>query len=95
MAQQLMASRIAAGMAFPSDTKAGFDLGKAIAEKEIESTKDYLSKVEWDKKMPQGHTQYWRGNFALFPTAGLSKTVVLQAPASLVHDHLLIWKGHG
>jgi len=76
MAQQLMASRIAAGMAFPSDTQAGFDLGKLIAEKEIEATKDYLSKVEWDKKMPQG-PQYWRGSFAMFPTAGQSKTVVL------------------
>ena len=28
MAQQLMASRIAAGVAFPSDTRAGFELGK-------------------------------------------------------------------
>ncbi|HWJ91399.1 MAG TPA: phosphatase PAP2 family protein, partial [Flavisolibacter sp.] len=35
MADQLMASRVAAGMAFPSDTRAGFELGKRIAEKEI------------------------------------------------------------
>lgn len=76
MAEQLMASRITAGMVFPSDTRAGFELGKSIAEKEIEMTKDFLSKVEWDKKMPQG-PQYWNGKMPLFPTAGLSKTVVL------------------
>jgi hypothetical protein len=34
MAERLMASRIAAGVAFPSDTRAGFELGKKIAEKE-------------------------------------------------------------
>ena len=33
MAQRAMASRIAAGTAFPSDTRAGFELGKRIAEK--------------------------------------------------------------
>ncbi len=76
MAKELMDCMIAAGKSFPSDTKAGFELGKMIAEKEIEHTKDYLTKVEWDKKTPQG-PQYWRGSFALFPTAGLSKTVVL------------------
>ena len=76
MAQELMDCMVAAGISFPSDTKAGFELGKTIAEKEIEFTKDYLTKVEWDKKTPQG-PQYWSGKFALFPTAGLSKTVVL------------------
>jgi len=77
MAQQLMSSRIAAGVAFPSDTKAGFDLGKRIAEKEIEHTKDFVSTAQWDGKIPD-KPGLWRGKFAMFPTAGQNKTVVLQ-----------------
>lgn len=76
MAQQLMSSRIAAGVAFPSETRAGFELGKRIAEKEIEYTKDFVSKEIWDGKIPQGRN-YWRGNFAMLPMAGKNKTVVL------------------
>jgi hypothetical protein len=78
MAQQLMDTRIAAGTAFPSDTRAGFDLGKRIAEKEIEQTKDFVSKEIWDGKIPEG-PQRWRGSFALYPTAGKNRTVVLSS----------------
>src|SRR5205085_6009413 len=53
MSQQLMTSRIAAGAAFPGDTRAGFELGKKIAEKEIEYTKNFASKIVWDRNMPQ------------------------------------------
>jgi membrane-associated phospholipid phosphatase len=77
MAERLMRSRVAAGVAFPSDTQAGFELGRRIAEAEIEKTKDYITTKVWDGKMPEGN-QYYRGRFAMFPTAGLSKTVVLQ-----------------
>jgi len=76
MAQQLMNSRIAAGVAFPSDAKAGFDLGKKIAEIEIEKTKDYVTTAQWDGKVPD-KPGLWRGKFAMFPTAGLNQTVVL------------------
>lgn len=76
MAEQLMQSRIAAGVAFPSDTRAGFNLGKTIAKKEIEKTSDFVSKENWDGKIPEG-PQRWRGNFAMYPTAGKNKTVVL------------------
>jgi len=78
MAQQLMNSRIAAGIAFPSDTKAGFDLGKKIAEIEIERTKDFITTAQWDGKVPD-KPGLWRGKFAMFPTAGLNKTVVLSS----------------
>ena len=78
MAQRLMASRIIAGLAFPSDTRAGFELGKKIAEKEIEYTKDFVTKTEWDGKVPEG-PGFWKGKYAMFPTAGLNKTVVLQS----------------
>ena len=78
MAQQLMESRIAAGVAFPSDTRAGFDLGKRIAEKEIEHTRDYVATAQWDGKIPD-KPGLWRGKFAMFPTAGQNKTVVLES----------------
>jgi len=78
MAQQLMNSRIAAGIAFPSDTKAGFDLGKKIAEIEIERTKDFITTAQWDGKVPD-KPGLWRGKFAMFPAAGLNKTVVLSS----------------
>ena len=78
MAQQLMASRVAAGVAYPSDTRAGFDLGKKIAEKEIEQTKDYITKKEFDGKIPR-QPGLWNGKTPLLPMAGLSKTVVLDS----------------
>jgi hypothetical protein len=77
MAKQLMDSRIEAGMVYPSDTQAGFELGKRIAEKEIAYTKDFLPKTPWDGKMPQG-AGIWKGK-PMFPTAGFSKTVVLDS----------------
>jgi membrane-associated phospholipid phosphatase len=76
MAQRQMTSRVAAGLAFPEDTRAGFELGKRIAEKEIAHTKDFTPKNRWDGTMPQGPA-YYRGKFAMWPTAGTSKTVVL------------------
>lgn len=76
MAERQMNSRIAAGLAFPSDTRAGFELGKKIAETEIEYTRDFISKENWDGKVPQG-PNYWRGRFAMYPTAGKNKSVVL------------------
>ena len=78
MAQQAMTSRIAAGVAFPSDTRAGFELGKRIAEKEIEATKDFITKKQWDGKMPQ-KPGIWTGKNPLMPLAGLSKTVALDS----------------
>jgi membrane-associated phospholipid phosphatase len=78
LAAQAMASRIAAGVAFPSDTRAGFDLGKRIAEKEIEYTKDYVATAQWDGKIPD-KPGLWRGKFAMLPMAGQNKTVVLES----------------
>ena len=78
MAKELMASRVAAGVAFPDDTRAGFELGKKIAEKEIEYTKDFVYSAAWDGKIPEGHG-LWKGKFAMFPLAGKNKTVVLDS----------------
>jgi membrane-associated phospholipid phosphatase len=78
MAQELMASRVAAGVAFPSDTRAGFELGKKIAAKEIEQTKDFLSKKQFDGKIPQ-KPGLWTGKNPMLPLAGLNKTIVLES----------------
>ena len=78
MAQQLINSRIAAGVAFPSDTRAGFELGKKIAEKEIEHTRDFITKKEFDGKVPQ-RPGLWRGKDPMLPLAGLNKTIVLDS----------------
>jgi hypothetical protein len=78
MAQQLMASRVAAGVVFPSDTRAGFELGKTIAEKEIERTKDFVPTIAWDRKMPD-QPGVWKGKNPMFPLAGHNKTVVLDS----------------
>ncbi|HEY5968244.1 MAG TPA: vanadium-dependent haloperoxidase [Chitinophagaceae bacterium] len=78
LAQQQMDSRVAAGVAFPSDTRAGFELGKKIAEIETEKTKDYVSTVVWDGKIPD-KPGLWRGKFAMLPLAGKNKTVVLES----------------
>jgi hypothetical protein len=78
MAQQLMASRVAAGVAFPSDTRDGFELGKKIAAKEIEYTKDFVTTKQWDGKMPQG-PGVWTGKTPMLPLGGLNKTVVLDS----------------
>lgn len=78
MAQRSMTSRIAAGTAFPSDTRAGFELGQKIAQEEIAHTKDFIPKKAWDGRMPEG-PGYWNGKYPMFVTAGLSKTVALDS----------------
>jgi membrane-associated phospholipid phosphatase len=78
MAQQALSSKIAAGIAFPSDTRAGFELGKKIAQLEIERTKDFVQKNTWDGKIPQG-PGYWKGKWPMFPLAGKSKTIILDS----------------
>ena len=77
MAQRAIASRVAAGVAFPSDTRAGFELGQRIARKELEHTKDFVPKTPWDGKRPDGKG-LWVGKKPMFPLAGQSKTVVLR-----------------
>jgi hypothetical protein len=78
MAEQQMATRIAAGLAWPSDTKAGYELGKKIALATIASTKNYLNYKPWDGKLPAGKG-LWNGKFALFANAGKSRTIALDS----------------
>lgn len=78
MADQLMASRVAAGMAFPSDTRAGFELGKRIAEKEIGAKNALLPATAWDGRRPEGRG-FWNGKQPMFPLGGHLKTVTLDS----------------
>jgi membrane-associated phospholipid phosphatase len=78
MADRAMTSRIAAGAAYPSDTRAGFELGKTIALKEIELTKGFLTTKQFDGKIPQG-PGLWTGKNPMLPMAGLNKTFVLDS----------------
>lgn len=78
MAQQVMTSRVAAGVAFPADTRAGYELGKRIAEREIQVTKDFITTKQFDGKVPQ-KPGMWNGNNPMLPLAGLNKTVVLDS----------------
>lgn len=78
MAEKMMASRIAAGVAFPSDTYAGFELGKQIAAIEIEQTKNFVNTIAWDQKMPQ-QPGTWKGKSPMFVLAARNKTIVLDS----------------
>lgn len=78
LAQQVMDSRIAAGVAYPSDTRAGFELGKSIALKEIEHTRSFANQAAWDGKMPEGPGM-WKGKKPMYPMAGKNKTIVLDS----------------
>jgi membrane-associated phospholipid phosphatase len=77
MADRAMASRIAAGAAFPSDTRAGFELGKMIAQKEIELTKTFITTKKFDGKIPTTPGT-WKGT-PMQPMAGQNKTFVLDS----------------
>lgn len=79
MADKMMTSRVAAGAAFPADTRAGFELGRKIAEAEIAKTKDYLSTKQWDASMMPKREGIWNGKTPMMPFAGLSKTVALDS----------------
>jgi membrane-associated phospholipid phosphatase len=78
MAQRALDARVAAGAAFPGDTRAGFELGKRIAEKEIAHTKNFMPPPTWDGKIPD-KPGLWRGKYAMFPLAGRSHTIVLDS----------------
>jgi membrane-associated phospholipid phosphatase len=61
MAKQVGISRVQAGVQYPSDVKAGFDLGVQVAQYIIEN---WAKKDGWDKKWPGTvpvGSRYWKG----------------------------------
>ncbi|GAB4093527.1 phosphatase PAP2 family protein [Flaviaesturariibacter terrae] len=77
MAQRQMNARIAAGAAWPSDTRAGFALGQRVAEAAIDRTRDFVPATAWDGTRPTG-AGVWQGK-PMMPTAGKSRTMVLDS----------------
>ncbi len=76
LAKEAMQASVAAGMALPSDTKAGFELGKKVAESALDQTKAYIPATKWDGKMPD-QPGLWRGKDPLLPLVGTWKPMVL------------------
>jgi hypothetical protein len=77
-----MQSRIDAGVQYPSDTKAGFELGKKVAEIIIAKTEGYVPATKWDGKMPSEPGK-WKGSNPAGPLQGTWKTIVLTSGSEL------------
>lgn len=76
MARKAMHARIVAGVDYPTDTEAGFELGKKIAALEIEATKNYSPSKNSTVPRPN-NPALWQGDPS-FSQAGLGKTIVLE-----------------
>ena len=76
LALEAMQARVAAGVQYPSDTKAGFELGKKVAEVAIAKTQRYVPTTKWDGKIPD-QPGMWKGNNPGGPLVGTWKTFVL------------------
>ena len=72
-------SRVLAGVAYPSDVKAGFDLGKRVAEAVIERAKTDGADAVWDGKRPTGSSLWTDKRPPIQPMAGYCKPWVLTA----------------
>lgn len=72
-AQEAAASRLAAGTEFPSDVKAGLELGRRVAERVVARARSDGFGAAWDGKMPAGPGK-WTGQNPNFPMAGTMKT---------------------
>ena len=70
-------SRVWAGVVYPSDVKAGFDLGRRVAERVIERAKADGSDAVWDGKRPTGPGLWNDKRPPITPMAGLYKPWVL------------------
>jgi membrane-associated phospholipid phosphatase len=76
MAAEAAQSRIIAGVEYPSDAKAGLDLGRAVAEKVIARAKADGFDTRWTGAVPT-ERGLWNGTNPLMPLAGTWKTWVL------------------
>jgi len=83
-AEEAAQSRAAAGVAFPSDVRAGLELGRAVAERVIERARSDGSSAPWTGTVPDAPGQwslggYPAGTMPALPTAGTWQTWVLTA----------------
>lgn len=78
LAETAAQSRVLAGVSFPSDIKAGLDLGRAVAEKVIARAKSDDSDAPWTGSVPTGPGK-WVGKDPAGPTVGSWQTWVLHS----------------
>lgn len=82
LAEAAARSRLLAGVSFPSDVKAGLELGRAVAAKVIEHAKADGSSVKWTGAVPTGPGK-WIGDKPVEPLMGTWKTWVLKNGSQL------------
>ena len=69
-------------MAYPSDVRAGLDLGRAVGERVVAWARADGSDVAWTGTVPEG-PGLWRGPNPVEPLAGTWQTWVLPAGDAL------------
>jgi membrane-associated phospholipid phosphatase len=84
-AEQAARSRLLAGVQYPSDIRAGLELGRAVAERVIEYAKTDGSDAQWTGTVPTG-PGIWRGTNPAEPLGGTWKTWVLASGSQLRPD---------
>jgi membrane-associated phospholipid phosphatase len=71
-----------AGLNYPSDVQAGYELGRAVAARVIEHAKNDGSSAQWTGSVPSG-PGLWNGTSPALPLAGTWKTWVLSSGSEL------------
>jgi membrane-associated phospholipid phosphatase len=90
-AEEAGRSRVLAGVQYPSDISAGFELGRRVAARVIERGKADGSDAKWTGSVPTGPGK-WNGTNPILPQMATWKTWVLasagefRSPPPLAHD---------
>jgi membrane-associated phospholipid phosphatase len=79
LGEEAAASRLAAGVAFPSDVAAGLDLGRQVAAAVIERAAADGSAAPWAGTVPTG-PGLWTGSNPILPQAATWRTWVMERP---------------
>lgn len=79
-AQAAAQSRLLAGVEYPSDVDAGFELGRLVAEQVIARGMSDGYDAQWTGSVPTD-PGYWTGENPALPTAASWKTWALESPA--------------
>lgn len=81
-ADEAVRSRLLAGVEYPSDTRAGLDLGRAVAALVIERARTDGSDARWTGSVPTEPGK-WNGTNPILPQAATWKTWVLSSGSEL------------
>lgn len=77
-AEQASQSRVIAGINFPSDIKAGKEIGAAVARELVEYAKKDKSDMKWSGERPTGPDKL-KGDVFVYPAAGQWATWAIQS----------------